>query len=226
MSAGPVLVIAAHPDDEVLGCGGTLARHVEQGDAVVSVFLADGASARPGSGEAEIAARRRAALIAARRLGTAPPIFFSFPDNRLDSVPLLELVQAIEGVIADVAPRIVYTHHAGDINIDHRRTHQAALTACRPLPGQSVEQIYSFEVPSATEWGSGAFGPVFTPQRFVDIARWVDRKDAALDAYADELRPPPHPRSRPAIDALQRWRGAMAGMELAEAFAVLRQLDR
>ncbi|MBV9862952.1 MAG: PIG-L family deacetylase [Alphaproteobacteria bacterium] len=225
MNRGSVLVVAAHPDDEVLGCGGTLARHADQGDRVTAMFLADGATARPGGG-AEIAARREAAGVAARRLGTEPPIFFSFPDNALDTVALLDLVRAVEGVIAGTTPRIVYTHHAGDLNIDHRRVHQAVLTACRPQAGHPVERIYAFEVPSATEWASAELGPVFVPTRFVDIARWRDRKAAALEAYRGELRDPPHPRSAQAIDSLQLWRGATVGMPAAEAFAVLRQLER
>jgi LmbE family N-acetylglucosaminyl deacetylase len=226
MSGDSVLVIAAHPDDEVLGCGGTLARHASRGDRVVTLFLADGASSRAGSGEREIGARREAASLAARRLGSAPPIFVAFPDNRMDSVPLLDIVQAIEGVLRETEPRIVYTHHGGDLNIDHRRVFEAALTACRPLPGHSVERLYAFEVPSASEWGGAALGAPFEPTRFVDIARWLDAKSAALDAYAGELRPPPHPRSPAAIESRQHWRGATAGMAAAEAFVVLRELDR
>ena len=226
MRARTVLVVAAHPDDEVLGCGGTMARHAGEGDRVIPVFLADGESARGEAGAAMIGNRRRAAILAAGRLGAETPIFFSFPDNRLDAVPLLGIVQTIEGVLRETLPRIVYTHHGGDLNIDHRRVHQAVLTACRPLPGQSVQRVYAFEVPSSSEWGGAALGPPFEPNRFVDIGRWLDRKAAALDAYAGELREAPHPRSREAIAALQSWRGATAGIGAAEAFAVLREIER
>jgi LmbE family N-acetylglucosaminyl deacetylase len=226
MTGLSILVAAAHPDDEVLGCGGTIARHVERGDTVAIAFLADGASARAGAGVAEIEARRRGALAAARQLGAAAPVFFSFPDNRLDSVPLLDIAQAIEGVVAATRPSIVYTHHGGDLNVDHRRVHQAVLTACRPQPGHPVDAIYAFEVPSATEWGGSGFGPAFAPTRFVDIAPWLGRKTAALDVYAGELRDWPHPRSRDGVESLARWRGATAGMSAAEAFMILRHLDR
>jgi LmbE family N-acetylglucosaminyl deacetylase len=226
MNGERVLVVAAHPDDEVLGCGGTIARHAASGDVVTTVFLADGETARSGAGTAEIASRRQAALAAARCLGAATPVFYSFPDNRLDAVPLIDIVQAIEAVIRETRPRTVYTHHAGDLNIDHRRVHQAALTACRPQSGHPVERIYAFEVPSATEWGGEGFGPAFQPTRFVDIAGMLARKSAALCAYRNELRPEPHPRSLAGIEALAHWRGATAGMAAAEAFTVLRLLER
>jgi len=226
MSAATVLVVAAHPDDEVLGCGGTIARHAAAGDVILTMFLTDGEGARPDAGMAQIGARRDAAREAACSLGSLPPLFFTLPDNRLDSVPLLDIVRPIEDVLRETAPRVVYTHHAGDLNIDHRRVHQAVMTACRPQIGHPVERIYAFEVPSSTEWSGPGFGPAFEPTRFVDIALWLDRKADALAAYAAELRPPPHPRSRDGIDNLARWRGATAGMAAAEAFMVLRQLDR
>jgi LmbE family N-acetylglucosaminyl deacetylase len=220
----PVLVVSAHPDDEALGAGGTIARHVAGGDEVHLLFLTDGVGAR---GRDEQAARRRASAAnrAAAILGAQPPSFLSFPDNRLDGVDRLDIVQAIERTVAELKPAVVYTHHAGDLNVDHAICHHAVLTACRPMPQASVRRIYAMEIPSATEWASPS-GLPFVPTRFVDIAPAWDKKRTALEAYREEMRAFPHPRSLEAIEALARWRGATAGLALAEAFAVLRDVER
>ncbi len=224
-----VLVIAAHPDDEVLGCGGAMARHADAGDRVHVVFLADGVTARqdvPDLDALADALRRRedGATAAARILGAEPPVFHRLPDNRLDGVPLIDLAKLVEREIARIGPDIVYTHHGGDLNVDHRLTHQAVLTACRPLPGARVRVIYAFEVLSGTEWGGVATGGGFTPTRFVDIASQLQRKLDALACYDDEMRPFPHPRSKPAIEALVRLRGSASGLTAAEAFCVVREI--
>lgn len=224
-----VLVIAAHPDDEVLGCGGAMARHADDGDRVHVVFLADGVSARQDTPDLDALAdvlqrRENAAVAAARVLGAEAPVFHRLPDNRLDSVPLIELAKRIECDIERLEPDIIYTHHGGDLNIDHRLTHQAVLTACRPLPGARVKSIYAFEVPSSTEWGGAATGGEFTPNRFVDIVDQLQRKRDALACYGDETPSFPHPRSSEAIEALVRWRGAASGLAAAEAFAVVLEI--
>lgn len=219
-----VLVIAAHPDDEVLGCGGTLARHAAEGDEVHVLFLADGESARGADGTA-IAQRRDMACRAARALGTHPPRFLGLADNRLDGMDLLDIVQPIEAVIAELAPTRVYTHHGGDLNIDHRRAHQATLTACRPQPGTPVCGLYAFEVPSSTEWAGPGPTP-FVPTRFVDITGHLTAKATALAAYNAELRRFPHARSTEGLEALARWRGVSAGLGAAEAFMVIREIEK
>lgn len=215
-----VLVIAAHPDDEALGCGGAMARHSAQGEDVHVLFLADGVSSREGGGDAD--ARAAAAREAAKVLGAKPPRFAGMPDNKLDTVPLLDVIKAVEAALADVAPDVVYTHHGGDLNVDHRIAQQATLTACRPLAGCPVRAIYAFEVPSSTEWNDDA--QPFIPNRFVDISATLDAKMKALACYSDEMRPFPHPRSVEAIEALAKWRGATAGLEAAEAFHVIRRV--
>ena len=144
-----VLVVAAHPDDEALGCGATMARHAARGDTVCGLFMADGVGARGSTIGLE--ARRAAAEAAARVLGAEPPRVLGFPDNRLDTVALLDIVQAVEGVLAEVQPDVIYTHHGGDLNIDHVIAHRAVMTAARPVPGQPVRAVYGFEVPSSTE---------------------------------------------------------------------------
>lgn len=208
------LVIVAHPDDEVLGCGGTIAGHVGE---VGCMCVADGESARKGAKAAKIQERKTCAYEAARIMGSAIPSFLNYPDQRLDTFPLLEIVQAIEHVVAMYKPKVVYTHHAGDLNLDHRIVHQAAMTALRPMPGSTVKRILAFEVPSSTEWGTG-----FSPNYFVDISSTFERKMKALQAYDAEMRAFPHPRSYEAIEALAKWRGATCGLKMAEAFMVMR----
>jgi N-acetylglucosamine malate deacetylase 1 len=223
-----VLAVVAHPDDEVLGVGGTLARHAREGERVEVLILADGETARGGSAKgkgakAKIAARQGAARMAAKALGIRPPRFSDFPDNRLDSLDLIDVVKRIELVMAEIKPAIVYTHYAHDLNIDHRIVHQAVVTACRPMPGSSVQAIYAFETPSSTEWAAPSSLPQFAPVRFVNIEQALPAKRAALKAYANEMREFPHPRSLEAIEALGRWRGATAGFRAAEAFEIVRE---
>jgi N-acetylglucosamine malate deacetylase 1 len=218
-----VLVVAAHPDDEVLGCGATVARHVEQGDAVEILILGTGALSREGADPEEPARLARRAEEAARILGVRRVRVLDLPDNRFDSVDLLEIVKRVEAEIRQVDPEVVYTHHAGDLNVDHRRTFEAVLTACRPQLSGGVRKILSFEVPSSTEWQSPTSGPGFCPNTFVDVERTIDRKVAALEAYTEEVRPFPHPRSPQAVRALGTWRGASAGFLAAEAFVLVRE---
>ena len=224
-----ILVVAAHPDDEILGCGGVLARHAAEGDTVHVLIVAEGATARdserdPRGREPELTALRAAASRAAAEIGAEEPRILGLPDNRLDSLPLLEIVKPIEAVVEAVAPEIVYTHHAGDLNVDHRIVHQATVTACRPLPGSPVRALYAFETVSSTEWQTA--GESFRPQRWVDIEPFLRCKLRALDAYEAEMRPFPHARSREAVEALARVRGAAAGLRAAECFVVVREVVR
>lgn len=203
-----------------------MARHAAAGDAVHVLFLADGVTARcgPQGGLDAVEQRAGAAGRAAEILGSRPPRFLGLSDNRLDEVALLDVVQAVEAVIAEIEPEIVYTHHGGDLNVDHRIAHQAVMTACRPLPGRPERAILTFETVSSTEWASRWSGDAFEPNRFVCIRDYLDRKLEALDCYADELRPFPHPRSSENIRALARVRGAAVGLESAEAFMVIREI--
>ncbi len=219
-----ILVVAAHPDDEVLGCGGTMARHAAQGDKVHSVFIADGEGARcafqSSSGE-----RYTMAENAAKILGTGKPRFLDFPDNRLDSVALLDIVQPLEEAIAEIKPSVVYTHHGGDLNVDHRVTQQAVLTACRPIPGSNIEAIYGFEVLSSTEWAEPTVNP-FCPSFYVDISEQFPKKIGALKAYDEEMRDFPHSRSYKVVEALAKVRGGNVGLLKAEAFTSVRHIWR
>lgn len=223
-----ILVVAAHPDDEVLGCGGTLARHADDGDHVHVLILADGVGARSGQDEMasadDLAARRAAGHRAAAILGVASLECLDYPDNRLDTVALLEMVRQVEQRVDTHRPSTVYTHRYGDVNVDHQRVHEAVLAACRPQPGHWVKRLLFFEIPSSTEWRPGASLPVFSPQCFSDISMHLPRKLEALAAYSEELRSPPHPRSLEACEHLARWRGASIGVHAAEAFEMGREL--
>jgi LmbE family N-acetylglucosaminyl deacetylase len=220
-----VLVVAAHPDDEVLGAGGTIARLAADGVEVDVAILGEGITSRYAArGEADAAlldelagASRRAA----DRLGVRELVLERLPDNRFDSVPLLDVVHLVEALVARFAPDVIYTHRAGDVNVDHDVVHRAVLAATRPVPGSCVRSVYAFEIPSSTEW---AFGSPFSPAVFVDIADTLDAKVAAMQLYETEARPFPHPRSPEALEALARTRGAAAGLAAAEAFELVREI--
>jgi N-acetylglucosamine malate deacetylase 1 len=219
----PVLVIAAHPDDEVLGCGGTMARLAGEGIPVHILLMADGETSRSSGGKhsvkrGAVAARKAAAEAACIVLGGTSVDVMELPDNRMDSLELLEVVQRIESVIDRHRPACVFTHHCGDVNIDHRIVHDAVIAACRPVPGHPVKELLFFEVPSSTEWRPRNCAQSFNPNWFFDISATLGKKLEALKAYSVELRDFPHPRSLQAVEALARWRGATVGVRAAEAF--------
>ena len=217
-----VLIVAAHPDDEILGCGGVIARHVNNGDSVHIVFMSDGLTSRTSIDLNEVKARKQSAKDASNILGVKnKPVFLGFSDNRMDTVALLDIVQPLEQVINEVEPKVVYTHHSGDLNIDHKITHQAVMTACRPQPGFCVREIYSFEVLSSTGWSTNT---PFIPNYFIDISNVLDLKILAIKAYSSELRTFPHARSIESIKVLAKYRGSSMGIRAAEVFQVERQL--
>lgn len=224
-----ILVVAAHPDDEVLGCGGTIAGHTSAGDEVHVVVLAEGVTSRDKvrlreRHDAELSELAEAAHKANEILGVSSLTLHSLPDNRLDSIDLLDLVKVVEDHIERIKPNILYTHHAGDVNIDHRRIHEAVITATRPQPGQSVQTLLFFEVPSSTEWQTPGSAPAFVPNWFVDISRGLESKLRALAAYETEMRPWPHSRSCKAVECLAHWRGSTIGCNAAEAFTLGRRI--
>jgi len=218
-----VLVVAAHPDDDVLGCGGTIARHSAEGDNVHVIFMTTGVGARGANSAFELNERNAAKTKAMNILGVQTHHSLDFPDNRLDSLSFLDVVQPLETLVQSILPSTVYTHHHGDLNVDHRLTHQAVLTACRPQPFSSVKEILCFEIPSSTEWASPGSG-IFIPNVFIDVANYWQKKSDALDAYHFEMRPMPHSRSLQHINALSVHRGASVGLLRAEAFQLLRKL--
>lgn len=226
-----VLVIAAHPDDEVLGCGGTMAKYRALGCPVRVVFLAEGVTARFAPDQfnspevLEKSTRRNAnALKAMAALGVEEDqVFLSErPCCRLDQVPLIDLTKQIETHIRDFLPTRLFTHSADDPNVDHGVAHRAVLPAVRPLNGQSLSAVFAFEVLSSTEWNP--LKP-FAPNVFHDITDSMEQKVDAMAAYEDEMHPAPHPRSPDVLRALGCFRGTQAGFAYAEGFALVRGLN-
>jgi len=227
MSKHKVLVVAAHPDDEVLGCGGTINNHVKKGDDVSILILGEGITSR-GAGksrntEKELGVLKEQCAKAAKFLGVKKICFADFPDNSFDAVPLLTVVKVVENIKKQIAPSIIYTHYEGDLNIDHRITFQAVMTACRPLREETVKKIYSFEVLSSTEWGRAPVG-VFNPDVYRDITPYIKNKIKAFSVYKGEVKKWPHPRSVEGVDVLARKRGSESGLEYAEAFRLVRDI--
>jgi LmbE family N-acetylglucosaminyl deacetylase len=223
-----VVVIAAHPDDEVLGCGGTLARMASEGHQIHILLLADGETSRPddigaAANSEKLTLRKAAAQKACNILGATSVELLTLPDNKLDSLPLLDVVKHIEAFIQLHQPSTVFTHHAGDVNIDHQVVHHAVVTACRPLPDHPVSELLFFEVPSSTEWRPAGSSAPFIPNWYVDISATLLKKLEALEVYASELRAFPHPRSLKAVSALATWRGSTVGVDAAEAFVLGRK---
>jgi LmbE family N-acetylglucosaminyl deacetylase len=222
-----ILVIAAHPDDEVLGCGGTIARLTSEGSNVYTLILGEGVTSRDrkrdlAKRENEIAELKKQAENANRILGVKKVYTFDFPDNRFDSVPLLDIIKTIEKIKEDIKPDIVFTHHHGDLNIDHQITFKAVMTAFRPTKDQSVREIYSFEIPSSTEWNAPSSLTYFMPDYFVDVNKSLEIKINALKEYKMELRDFPHPRSLRAVELNAEQWGVKMGFEAAEAFKTVR----
>ena len=223
-----VLVIAAHPDDEVLGCGGTIARLARKGQDVFIAILGEGMASRyerrEQADQAMMETLRACSRQVAEFLGAKDLFMYDLPDNRFDDVPLLEVIKKIEELIERVKPRIIYTQHGGDLNMDHAVVYRATLTATRPTAGCPVKELYAYEVPSSTEWAFAQFAPAFRPNVFVDISTTLGVKLKAIQIYESELRSFPHPRSVGALRAIaQRW-GSVAGLEAAEAFELVRAI--
>lgn len=218
-----VLTVAAHPDDETLGAGGTMAWHAARGDIVWVCVLADGVTSRHHYVQQQADCARRACDM----LGVERLILVGLPDQRLDTLSLLDVITPIEEVIDELRPDVVLTHFPGDVNEDHRLVARATLVATRPAAGSSVAKVCSFEIPSSTDWAPPIPGSIFAPNIFVDISETLETKITAMKAYADtylnEMRPFPHPRSVEALTAYAQRHGAASGQLAAEPFMLLRE---
>tara|TARA_B110000438_G_C15819176_1_gene653443 strand:+ start:4400 stop:5113 length:714 start_codon:yes stop_codon:yes gene_type:complete len=234
-----ILVIVSHPDDEILGMGGTILKHSQKGDKIKIIFLATGITSRRKSNytnsssyekidseydkmSKEIKKLRNHAKKACQLVGVKNLMFYDFPDNEMDSISLLEVIKTIENEIQIFKPDIVYTHHFGDLNIDHRITFNATLTASRPYES-TIKELICFEVPSSTEWNYPA---TFNPNYFVNIEKQLKNKIKAMKAYTNESGDFPHPRSSKSLIAIAEKWGTTCGIKCAEAFEIIRKIDR
>ncbi len=217
-----VMVVAAHPDDELLGVAGTLAKHVEAGDEVRAVVVSEGASSRYAEGaenSLQIAGRR-----AAEVLGLTAIDFLGLPDQRLDSLPILDVIRSIEAAVSGFSPEVLYTHHWGDINRDHAVVAEAVSVAARPIGAGFPAEVLCFETPSSTEWSFPSMEKAFVPNVFVDVTATLEKKLAAMACYESELRPYPHPRSLEALRARAAYWGQVVTRPYAEAFVLARRV--
>lgn len=225
------MVIVAHPDDEILGVGATVKKHAQNNDEVIGLILGEGQTSRYQVREQApkeiIEELHQNTIKAAKEVGYKQIYFTDLPDNRFDHLDLLDIVKRIEYFIKKEEPNIIYTHHGGDLNIDHQLTHQAVITATRPISssfqkiGGGVKEIYAFETLSSTEW-EFSYQNAFLPNIFIDVTETFDSKLKAMNYYKSELCFFPHPRSLEGLRvSAQKW-GCVIGKEYAEAFMNIR----
>lgn len=219
-----ILIVAAHPDDEVLGCFGTVSKYIKNGYEAYTLILGEGKTSRyekrdNNSNNKEVEELTKEIINANESIGIKKVFIKHLPDNRFDNVDLLEIVKIINKVKEEVKPNIIFTHYENDLNIDHSLTYQAVLTATRPMEDECVKEIYSFEVLSSTEW---KYPLSFSPDYFVDISETIDLKLEAMNKYISELREFPHPRSLEGIELNAKYNGMKVGRKYVEAFKTIR----
>lgn len=215
-----ILVVAAHPDDEILGCGGSLLK-LKNKYNIYGIFMTNGVGARDNSNQKKIIERKKNCEKLFKYFKFKKPVFLDYPDNKLDTIPLLELIKSLEKRINIINPSIIFTHSSRCLNIDHRKTFDAVITACRPIKKSNLKKILSFEVPSSSEWIFKK-DKSFQPNYFIDITKQINDKIKCLKFYKKELRKYPHSRSIKAIKSLSEYRGTFIGVKNAEAFYLVR----
>ena len=217
-----ILVVAAHPDDEVLGCGGVMARHTAQGDEVHVLVVSRGIpEIFPPK---EIEETRKELCLAHQILGVTHVYFLDFPAPKLDVIPGHQLADAIGQVLQSFQPRVIYLPHRGDLHADHRAVYYATLVAARPVNDCPVRRLLCYETLSETEWGPPSGDSAFVPTIFVDITHYLERKLEAMARYRSQLKKPPDSRSLQSIEALARLRGSTVSVQAAEAFMLVREI--
>ena len=220
-----ILVVAPHADDEILGCGGVIARHAAAGDVVTVAVMTDASKGAPELyDENYILGLRKEAQAAHEFLGVSETRFFDFPAPRLDTYPRYKVAAALGELVGEIRPEVMFVPHFGDLHVDHGAVYNAALVAARPVVGCSVHSIYAYETLSETEWASPQSGAAFSPNHYVDISVFLAKKLDAMRCYESQLKSFPSPRSIEAIEALARYRGASVGYSAGESFAVVRTL--
>ena len=218
------LIVAAHPDDEILGMGGTLLKLAQAGQNNLHLLFLSFGEASRGKKEANEDLRKQQAMAVSKKIGASLHLEENFPDNAFDSVPLLKIIQKVEYYLNIIKPTIIYTHHGQDLNVDHRLTFQAVFTAVRPSRYPYLKKLYTFEILSSTEWQVKTSSTVFLPNTYVDIERYLERKIELLKEYRRELSPYPFPRSPQGVKALAQYRGMESGLKFAEAFQLIREV--
>ncbi len=221
-----ILIIAAHPDDETIGCGGTIARHANNGDEVGVITLTDGVKSRNNSNNEDADHRNKAAKNALKCLNANWLASGDFPDNQMDSVPLIDVIKFIESYKKSFYPDIIYVHSPSDLNIDHRIAASATLTAYRPQPSETYSEIRFYEVSSSTDYNVRQLERKFAPNLYINIDNFWKDKLEALSHYDIEIHDKPHSRSYEKIKSLAEFRGSESGMQLSEAFEVVRRIIR
>lgn len=222
-----ILVIAAHPDDEVLGMGGTIAKLTREGKQVDVLIVTDGSSSqyRDADNLQEIIeAKKQETRLCADVLGVRNVYYGEQPDMKLDCTPHIEINQVIENVIDELQPDTVFTHFWGDVNRDHQEVYKSTLVAVRPVMGQVVKELYCYRVPSSTEWTPNKGDTMFMPNVFVDITEYAELKYKAFACYSTELRDYPHPRSVQYLRETDKTTGLRVGLLAGEEFVLLRKL--
>ena len=220
-----ILIVAAHPDDEMLGCGGTIAKLSKKNCNIYVVFFTDGVSARGKINSKAADKKKKNSLKALKILGVRKAKFLKYPDNALDKVPLITLTKEIEEIIKKFKPKTIFTHSNVDLNIDHEIISRAVITATRPKPNFFVKKIFLFETLSSTEWNFNYKKKSFNPNFFVDISNDIKKKLRAAKEYKKEISSWPNPRSIDGIKNLAKYRGQSVGVKYAEAFYLLRQIS-
>lgn len=223
-----VLVIAAHPDDEVLGMGGTIAKLSNQACDVTVLIITDGSTSqyRDSDNLVDILEAKKAETMAcAEVLGVQRIIYGGLPDMKLDTIPHVEINKVIESAIDQIKPDTVFTHFWGDVNQDHVNVYKSTLVAVRPIMGQVVRELYCYRVPSSTEWTPNKSDTMFMPNYYVDINNFAGQKYEAFSKYTTEMRQYPHPRSIEYLKVADQAAGLKVGMHMAEEFVLLRKLD-
>lgn len=222
-----ILVLAPHADDEILGCGGTIAKHLKQQDNVYIAVLTNAAIGAPELfGQDTIENIRAEAREAHNKLGVTKSYFFDLPAPQLEQYPQYKIATVINKLIKETGATHLYIPHVGDLHMDHGAVYNAALVASRPLPGQTVKHVYAYETLSETEWGHPTPAAAFIPNKFVDISGdCFEQKIAAMSCFESQLGPFPYSRSLEAIEHQARLRGASVGVCEAEAFMVIRTID-
>lgn len=227
-----IMVVVAHPDDELLGLGGTLNKLITDYNVLTHlVILGEGITSRSdirdvNLWEKELEIHHSNIYKAQNAIGYHTLSLFDFPDNRFDSVDLLDLIKAVEKEKNEFIPSVIFTHHGGDLNIDHQRTFEAVMTSCRPMESEFVKTIITFETPSGTEWRASTDPKHFLPNLYFQISEEnLEAKIKGMESYEFESRPFPHPRSPEALRIYAQRNGINVGVSLAEAFCLIRQIN-